>query len=182
LLTITGVAKGILKKPTDATSLAKKMPHLGDKNDRHDMLIAEFKQAHRRMFAANSSTSSSVGDASESESDGNTVSLIHSKESTASLAGKVATNDDNKDTPVMSLAASDEGQELSSGGVNGSVKPKAPPPPPPVKTSRLLSAQLSSSSSESSLPSTRSMSTFKPDRYFWDVKKFIPPLYCNVFL
>ena len=171
------MAKGILKKPSmDSGSLGKKVPFLGDKNDRHDLLIAEFKQAHRRMFANSSSASSSVGEASESESDGGQerhrlggVAMLHNSDGnrdieTAATATVAAENKATAMTNVITISEEDQ----SVGGVSGGGgKPKAPPPPPPVKTSRLLSAQLSSSSSESLPSSARSLSlsTFKPDRY-----------------
>jgi hypothetical protein len=164
------VAKGILKKTSsESTATAsKKISLFGDKNDRHDLLIAEFKQAHRRMFAASSGGS----DASGSESDsgrGNGDNDEKSDASTAADSAPPAPSRDNNvgggeklETKNPGSLSVDNSVETIAAAV-GSGKPKAPPPPPPVKKSRLLSAQLSSSSSESLL-SGRSMSTFKPDR------------------
>lgn len=173
------MAKGILKKPPD--SLAKKI--IGDKNDRHDLLIAEFKQAHRRMFAAASaasySSASSAAEMSESESDsgpllsrrGGVGGVIetHSSEGDSIAVAAVETtvlqvnSASGEKASTTSLLSDGESRETGGHAATGGGKPKAPPPPPPVKTSRLLSAQLSSGSSESLL-SNKSMSTFKPDR------------------
>ena len=45
---VSGVKKGILKKPESPGS--KKGPFVAEKNDKHDLLIAEFKKAHLKMF------------------------------------------------------------------------------------------------------------------------------------
>jgi hypothetical protein len=164
------VAKGILKKTSsESTATAsKKISLFGDKNDRHDLLIAEFKQAHRRMFAASSGGS----DASGSESDSGRGNVDNDEKSDANKvadSAPPAPARDNVGGAGEKLETKNPGS-LSVDSVEsiaaaaGSGKPKAPPPPPPVKKSRLLSAQLSSSSSESLLSSGRSMSTFKPDR------------------
>ncbi len=170
------MAKGILKKTSsESTATAsKKISLFGDKNDRHDLLIAEFKQAHRRMFAASSGGS----DASGSESDsgrGNNGDDINDEKSDANKAAvsappapardnNVGGGGEKLETKNPGSLSVDSVETIAGAAAVGSGKPKAPPPPPPVKKSRLLlSAQLSSSSSESLL-SGRSMSTFKPDR------------------
>ncbi len=165
------MAKGILKKTSsESTATAsKKISLFGDKSDRHDLLIAEFKQAHRRMFAASSGGS----DASGSESDSGRGNVDNDEKSDANKAADSAPPAparDNVGGGGEKLEASpgslsvDSVETIAAAAAVGSGKPKAPPPPPPVKKSRLLlSAQLSSSSSESLL-SGRSMSTFKPDR------------------
>ncbi len=172
------MAKGILKKTSsESTATAsKKISLFGDKNDRHDLLIAEFKQAHRRMFAASSGGS----DASGSESDsgrGNGDNDIAEKSDANKAADSAppAPARDNggekSETKNPGSLSVDNSVETIAAAAVGSGKPKAPPPPPPVKKSRLLlSAQLSSSSSESLL-SGRSMSTFKPDRYVGDTQR-----------
>jgi hypothetical protein len=168
---VAGVAKGILKKTSsELTATAnKKISLFGDKNDRHDLLIAEFKQAHRRMFAASSAGS----DASGSESDSGRGNGDNDEKSDANKAADSAPPAPARDnaggggekleTKNPGSLSVDSVETIAAAAVGGG-KPKAPPPPPPVKKSRLLlSAQLSSSSSESLL-SGRSMSTFKPDR------------------
>ena len=43
---------------SSAAAAAKKAPFITDKNEKHDMLIAEFKKAHRKMFTSSTTESS----------------------------------------------------------------------------------------------------------------------------
>ena len=68
------LSQGVVQPPAQAPSTpgagAKKSPFITDKNDKHDMLIAEFKKAHKKMFTSSTDTSEEsepVKDVSESK-------------------------------------------------------------------------------------------------------------------
>jgi len=136
---VGSVTKGILKKPVDNS---KKVPFINEKNDKHDLLIAEFKKAHRKMFKGNEA--GDEGDGGE-ESDGGGEGAEED----------IIMNNKPKAPPPPPPAKTSTLQTttlVKSNGIHG--KPGSPLYPS-IST---LGGSMSDSSS------TTSLSTFKPDR------------------